>query len=139
MSAIETAFEVSSATTDANKVTASFQSQLGGEYTTSLAALSARTGGGTVTGKDFTTGSTGTGAGYLHVTALTGGTAVIKLQDSADNVTYADLVTFANVTAANTAQRVLAAGTVQRYVRTTHTVTGGTATFWTGLCRNAEL
>lgn len=82
------------------------------------------------------------GTGYLHVPAFTGaGTIAIKIQDSSNDSTYADLVTFANVTSANagTVQRIelAAAGTVARYVQCVYTVTGaGTATFHASLARH---
>lgn len=58
------------------------------------------------------------GVGFLHVDAITGTpNAVIKIQHSTDNITFTDLITFANVTAAKTAQKVAVAGTVNRYVR----------------------
>ncbi|HXH05854.1 MAG TPA: hypothetical protein VNI83_04615 [Vicinamibacterales bacterium] len=63
--------------------------------------------------------SSGGGAGYLQVQDLTLGgytSVTIKMRHSADDVTYADLVTFANVTAAKTAQRVAVSGTVQRHL-----------------------
>jgi len=57
--------------------------------------------------------------GDLHVTALTLGgytSVTFKVRDSADDITYADLITFANVTAAGTAERATAAGTVDRHL-----------------------
>lgn len=84
--------------------------------------------------------------GYLGVTALTlddatGLTVVIR--DSADDVTYADLITFDAVTSlsdALRAQRKIVAGTVERYTLTLHTFTGSpvgsySSTFATGLAR----
>jgi len=65
------------------------------------------------------------GQAWLHVFALTGTNVLISVQDSADNVTFADLGTvFASVTAAPNAQRIAIAGNVRRYLRSS--VTGGT-------------
>lgn len=55
----------------------------------------------------------------LHVPALTLGgytDVTIKVRDSTDDVTYADLITFTNVSAAGTAERKTVAGTVNRYL-----------------------
>ena len=64
-------------------------------------------------------------AGIQAVSAYSGFTGVVgKIQHSADNSTWADLITFTNVTSAPTAERVTAAGTVNRYTRHVGTVTG---------------
>ena len=65
--------------------------------------------------------------GYLHVTALTLGgytDVAVTVRHSADDVTYADLVTFATVTAAPAAERVTVAGTVNRYTAMAWAFTG---------------
>ena len=77
------------------------------------------------------------GAGYLHVTALSGFTGFVgKIRHSADDTTYADLVTFTNVASAPAAQRVTAAGTVNRHLAFDGNVTGsGSITVMAGFCR----
>lgn len=68
---------------------------------------------------------------YLHVFAFTGTDVTIKLQDSADNVSFADIAgaAFTQVTAApsGVAQRIAIsnAATVRRYVRAISVTTGG--------------
>jgi hypothetical protein len=66
---------------------------------------------------------------YLQVAALTGTDVTVKIQDSADNVTFADVtgLTFAATTTARTAQRIAVGGTqaVRRYVRAVTTTSGG--------------
>ena len=66
---------------------------------------------------------------YLQVTAFTGTDVTIKIQDSADNVTFADVTSlaFAQTTAAHTAQRISISNTatVRRYVTATLTTAGG--------------
>jgi hypothetical protein len=87
----------------------------------------ARSTSGTSSSQDNGTATALGGAAYLHVPAFSGsGTATIKIQDSANDSTYADLFTFAAVTAAGTAQRIelAAAGTVARYTRVVWTLTG---------------
>lgn len=76
------------------------------------------------------------GVGYLHVTALSGFTGnVIKIRHSADDVTYADLVTFADQTTVG-AQRIAVAGTVNRHLAVDGNVTGsGSVTVWVGFAR----
>lgn len=96
---------------------------------------SAGTGG---TGGSFVkANSTGGGAGYLQVTACTGFTNFVgKIRDSADDTTYADLVTFADNVSAPFAERVAVAGTVDRYLSFDGNVTGtGSITAFAGFCR----
>jgi hypothetical protein len=82
--------------------------------------------------------SSGGGAGYQQVTALSGFSGFIgKIRDSADDTTYADLVDFANVTAAPDAQRVAVAGTIDRYLSFDGNVTGsGSIDVFAGFARN---
>ena len=56
------------------------------------------------------------GTGIISVESLASGTATIKVQHSADNATFADLLTFTNVTG-RTRERVSGGTTVNRYVR----------------------
>lgn len=79
---------------------------------------------------------------YLQVTAFTGTDVTIKIQDSADNVSFADVagLAFTQVTAAPFTQR-LATGntaTLRRYVRAITTTTGGvtSVTFAVQVSRN---
>lgn len=98
---------------------------------------SASTGAGT--GGSFVLSSTVNGAvGYQLVSDFSGFTGVIgKIQHSADNSSWADLITFTNVTAANAAERLTAAGTVNRYTRSVGTVTGsGSITPFAGIRRS---
>lgn len=91
------------------------------------------------TGGSFVRSNSSNGAsGYQEVTQLSGFTGYVgKLRDSPDNVTYADLLTFANVTAAPNAQRVTVAGVVDRYVCHDGDVTGaGSLTVFSGVARS---
>lgn len=78
------------------------------------------------------------GVGYQHVTAFSGFTGFVgKVRHSADDVTYADLVTFTNVTSAPNAQRSSVAGTVNRHLAFDGNVTGtGSITIWAGFARS---
>ncbi len=81
--------------------------------------------------------STGGGIAFQQVTALSGFTGFVgKVRDSADDVTYADLATFANVTSAPAAESVVVAGTVDRYLAYDGNVTGsGSITVFAGFAR----
>jgi hypothetical protein len=81
--------------------------------------------------------STGGGIGFQQVTAFSGFTGYVgKVRDSADDVTYADLVTFANVTSAPAAEAVTVSGTVDRYLAADGNVTGsGSVTVFIGFAR----
>jgi hypothetical protein len=63
----------------------------------------------------------------LHITASDQST-IAKIQHSADNSTWADLVTFASIAAGRGAERKIVTGTVNRYLRATWSGTLGTRT-----------
>lgn len=91
------------------------------------------------TGGTFVRSNSSNGAsGYQEVTSMSGFTGYVgKLRDSPDDITYADLLTFANVTAAPNAQRVTVAGVIDRYVSHDGDVTGsGSLTVFSGLARS---
>lgn len=93
------------------------------------------------TGLDYGAVSTTFGLqAYLHVLAVTGTSVTVKLQDSADNTTFADVAgaAFTAVTpgGAPSTQRLAVAGTVRRYVRAVSTGTFSNAQFVAVLVRN---
>ena len=69
--------------------------------------------------------------GVIQVTSVTAGSAAIKIQHSTDNSVWVDLITFTSVAAAGApaAQRIVVAGTVNRYLRAQAVVTTGPATY----------
>lgn len=82
------------------------------------------------------------GAGYLQVSALDLGgydSVTFKIRDSADDVTYADLITFTNITTAQSAERATVAGTVNRHLATSWAFNGSgsdpSVTFMIGFAR----
>lgn len=97
-------------------------------------ALQAETAAATGTAIDRGAASAGGAAAVLHVTAFTGLTsAAVKLQHSSDNTNWTDLVSFASTVAVG-AQRLMVAGTINRYVRAVLAVTGtGSATYLVAL------
>ena len=95
------------------------------------------------TSVDNTTSSATGGSGYLQVEAsVLGGYTnfVAKVRHSADDVTYADLITFTAVTAAPAAERKTVAGTVNRHLASSWSWTGAgagqSAKFFVGFVRN---
>ncbi|WP_318205391.1 hypothetical protein [Streptomyces sp. SCL15-4] len=82
------------------------------------------------------------GQAYLHVTAFTGTDVTIKIQDSADNSTFADVASFAftQVTAAPASERIALGNTatLRRYLRATTVTTGGftSVTFSVNVIKN---
>jgi hypothetical protein len=91
------------------------------------------------TGGSFVRANSSNGAtGYQQVTDFSGFSGFVgKLRDSADDVTYADLISFANVTAAPAFERATVAGVVDRYMSYDGNVTGaGSITVFAGLCRS---
>ena len=76
---------------------------------------------------------------YLHLVAFTGTSVVVKIQDSADNATFADLTSAAFTSAAGvTSERIAIANnaTVRRYLRVVTTGTFTNASFIVNGIRN---
>lgn len=89
-------------------------------------ALGAETATGNSTSVDGLAATTNGGLGHIHCTTKTGTpTLDATIQDSADNAAFADILTFAQLTAAGT-QRVAITGTVRQYTRDRHVIGGGT-------------
>ena len=89
------------------------------------------------------TSSTSNGMGAIVVCTAVSGTSPtfdIKVQHSADNVTYADLITFTQVTGATSEIKTVASGTtINRYLRVYNTIGGSSTPTFTGfvaLARN---
>lgn len=86
---------------------------------------------------DGTAATNNGGCAYLICTSLTGGGAelIVKIQHSANNVDWSDLVTMTTLNAAGSEAKVVAAGTdVYRYLRVSWSLTG-TATWFAAFCR----
>jgi len=99
-----------------------------------LRALGADTGasGNTQGGNAVDNGASSAagGIGALAVTALTLGgytSVTFKIRHSTDNSTYADLITFTNVTTAPNDQNATVAGTVNRYLASSYLFNGAGA------------
>ena len=125
-----TSYESSSPVGDVVSVSCEVQSDGGVDAAISLIDLAAVSATANGTSQDGTASSTNGGSANLHVTENTrNGNTTIKVQHSADNSTWADLINFAVVgSATTTAERLVVTGTVNRYVRIQHTLAGSTGT-----------
>lgn len=107
-----------------------------GVFLTASAAISSTSSGAAFDGGAATTNG---GIAHLHVSENTrDGIITVKVQHSADNVAWVDLVTFTAVPATTTtSQRSVISGTINRYVRADYTVAGstGSATVHVALAR----
>jgi hypothetical protein len=126
----DTSYEVSSAIADIVQASAEFQSTDAVEHGKILSSGSTVSATGNGTGVDNGASTANGGAGFLSVPVNTrNGNITVKIQHSADNSTFADLVTFTVVSSTTkTSERVeVASGTtVNRYLRVNYTVAGST-------------
>ena len=81
-----------------------------------LHALGAETATVNSASVDNVSQSTNGGVAHLHVTATTVDTVTIKIQDSANDIAWADIATFTAVTG-TTSERVVISGTIRQYTR----------------------
>jgi len=123
-----TSYEVTSPIGDVVGASAEFQSSDGVERGVILSSGSAISATENGTSVDNGAASSNGGVGYLSVPTNTrNGNITVKIQSSADNSTFADLITFTVVSSATaTSQRVEVTGSVARYLRVSHTVAGST-------------
>lgn len=116
---------------------------IGDVITSSLEFTLEDIGRGALLHDGYTTAETasGTGTAYdqgaakvgyvaaLHVTDLTGGGALtVKIQHSADDSTYTDLLTFSALSAVGSEVKIDLAAAVNRYLKVSWTLTGTTPT-----------
>lgn len=97
-----------------------------------LHALAARTTAGQGASLDNGASSANGGRGNLHVTAATGA-GVVKIQHSADGLSWSDLITFAAASALG-AQSIEVSGTVEQFTRVDY-APGTSLTFACGFAR----
>lgn len=137
VSSKEQNYEISSPLADVVAITGSVIANGGLDYGVWLAGQAITT---TLTGAsvDNAALSSNGGVAHLHITAnANNGATVAKVQSSADNNTWADLVTFASVTASTTAsERKEITGSVPRYLRALVTPAGsGSLTVYVAFSR----
>ncbi len=135
MAALETSYSVKGSISAAVRVAVAAQSNVGIERVRSLHALGSESATGNAAGQDDSAASTGGGSGYIECTTASG-TLACTIEHSTDNSTFTTLASFTNITAANKSERIIFAGTVNRYVRAKWTITGGPFTFAVGIHRN---
>jgi hypothetical protein len=124
----ETSYEISSPVSDVVAANAEVQATGGIDRGVLLAGGAVLSASATGTAINNGASTANGGVGYLHVTSNTrDGASSFKIQDSADGVTYADLITFTNVSASATSgQRVAVTDSVDQYVRA-EAVPGGSS------------
>jgi hypothetical protein len=121
-----TSYDVTSPVADVVSISAEIQAD-GGLF--SGFALNGLTDTGTsasLTGINTGGSSSGGGLFNLHVVANTrDGAATVKVQHSADNVTWVDLVTFSGISASvKDGESITSTGTVNQYLRAAHSLAG---------------
>ena len=128
LEADDTSYEVSGAVADVVQTSAEFQSSDGVEHGKILSSGSAISATGNGTSVDNAASSANGGVGFVSVPTNTrNGNITVKVQQSADNSTFTDLITFTVVSSTQkTFQRVEVTGTVARYLRVNYTVAGST-------------
>ena len=130
----ETSYEIASAVADMVTISAEAQASgtVGGfDGGVLLAASTAVTTSTQLTSVDNSAFTSNGGVGHLHVTGNTrDGAATIKIQHSANDSTWADLVVFTDTVASTaTSERIEVAAetTVNRYVRVNISALGGSS------------
>lgn len=103
-----------------------FGLEWGRQLTAGVRTDTAATNGASI---DTTASASFGGQAYLQAFAFTGTDVTVKIQDSADDVSFADVASFAftQLTAGNTAERIALSNTatIRRYVRVVTVTTGG--------------
>lgn len=129
-------YGIQGAVNDAVRVNATFGSSGAVRLGVSLHDLSAETSTMNEASVDQAASSSNGAVANLHVTAFNGTNVVIKVQDSANDADWADLITFSTVSGV-TSERATVTGSVDRYVRAV--VASGTftsVTFAVSFARN---
>lgn len=126
----ETKYDTSFPATNLLMATAEFQASLGLAAGVIVQALGALTATGNGTSVDNSASSANGGVAHLHVVNVSGTSPTLdgKIQHSSDGSTWADLVTFDQVTDV-TSQRITVTGTINRYLRFIRTVGGTSPSF----------
>jgi len=127
---VTTNYGVSSPVGDVVAVT--FDLQASGFFSGSVLENATVTATGDGTARDNTSSTANGGGAFIIATSVSGTTPSLtaKIQHSADDVTYADLVTFTALTSAGAEVKEVASGTtVNRYLKVVYTVSGTTPSF----------
>lgn len=137
LNALKTSFEPGTQVAGVASFTLSGQTDGPTSFGVSLHDLEAETGDEDGSSVDNAAASSNGGVGHLHLTAYSGLTsAVVKIQHSANNSDWTDLISFTSATGA-TSERKTVTGSVSRYLRYSVDATGtGSATFAVAFARH---
>lgn len=128
MTSIETGYTITSPVDGTIDISVDGQVSDGSDRIESLQLLScAVTSTGQGTGLDGGAASTNGAIGYFQRVTNTTNAITVAIQDSNNNSTFANLISFSSVTS-RAGERVAVAGTVKQYVREVHTTTGALGT-----------
>ena len=134
----QTSYDITTPVSDVVALSGEFQVTGGLRNGLILGGAVTATASANGTGIDNTASTAAGASSNVHVTANSMDAAtVIKVQHSADDITYADLITFASVAIATlTSESKTATGTINRYLRYQVTPAGsGSITFSISLSR----
>lgn len=134
-----TSYEISSPVADVVSISAEIQADGGLYHGVDLTSANTVSASGVTSAVDHGSATYSGALANLHVTSNTrDGATTIKVQHSADGVTYADLITFTNVSASTTVgETITSTGTVNQYLRAEHTLAGssGSVTYHVSAAR----
>jgi hypothetical protein len=134
-----TSYEISSPVGDVVAISAEVQADGGLYHGAALTGFQVISASGVTGSVDLSASSSNGLLANLHVTANDrDGATTIKVQDSADASTWADLVTFTSVSASTTVgESITTTGTVNRYLRAEHVPAGssGSVTYHVSVAR----
>lgn len=131
---LATSYAVSATVGDAVSVTAEAQVTGGMLPGVVLASLIARTATGQTASVDNGASTSNGAKAFLHITAFNGTNVTVKVQESPDNSTWADMITFTQATAVGS-QSGTASSTIDRYLRVAITGTFTSVTFAVTIAR----
>jgi len=131
-SGAESSYDVTSPVADLVSVTVEAQQSGGLDRCVVLTPLDAKSSSTSSTGNDGGASTTDGGAGYIHCTADSSLTSIDVVIEHADDAGFttnkSTIVTFTQITASPTSERIAVTGTVRRYVRAAWTLVGTSAT-----------
>lgn len=137
LSSLETKYAIEASKDDIVSLNHEVQSSSGRDRLLIQHALGSEVASGQSASIDNGAQSLNGGVGFLQVPDIAGITNLsVLIEDSADNSSFATILTFAGVTADRGRQLVEITGTVRRYTRARWVFTGaGSAQFWVGFGR----
>lgn len=120
--ALRSAYNTQNTLDGAIRFSLASQVSKGEETIKSIGGITTKSATGSTTVLDLGVGGGGSNGAtiYFHATAISG-TAIVVVEDSANNSTWSTLTTLTDVSAVG-AQRIEVAGTVERYIRVTVTL-----------------